>query len=86
MTQQVNDYKGFCLFNDIEDKELQARNRAVVMANIAADNTNKEKRINAKGASLLLGYFASLPLDEREGLLERFSENMRQRGFQLVSQ
>jgi hypothetical protein len=84
MTQQVNEYKGFSLFSDIEDISLRNRNRAVVLANIAEDHVNKEKRISPKGAALVLGYFSQIPTDERDGVMQRFSENMKQRGFQLV--
>ena len=80
-----NDYKSFCLFNDIEDITLRNRNRAVVMANLLEDNLNKEKKINPKGAALLLGYFNRIPEGERADVHNRFTEGLLQRGFILVN-
>lgn len=82
---QVNEYKGFGLFNDIENAALRARNRAVVLSNIAEDYTNKEKKINAKGASLILGYFMQIPLEERNIVKEKFAETMLSKGYILAA-
>lgn len=75
-------FKGFSLFNDVEDKELRQRNRAVVLANIAADNT-KNKLISPKGASLVLGYFGLIPEEDRLDVKVRFAEEMKHRGYAL---
>lgn len=84
MTQ--NNYKGFSLFNDIEDVELRNRNRAVVLANIAEDNMDKKtKRVNIKGASLILNYFKEVADDDKADVENRFADNMRSRGFMLVA-
>jgi hypothetical protein len=77
-------YKGFELFNDIADYVLKTRNRAVVLANIAEDNS-KSRLINAKGASLILGYFQQVPADEREDVKNKFASVMAERGFRLVA-
>jgi hypothetical protein len=77
-------YKGFELFEDIEDAALRTRNRAVVLANIAEDHT-KERRINAKGAALILGYFGSIPDSERGAVKDKFKADMISRGFALVA-
>lgn len=79
-----NNYKGFDLFLDVEDKQLQARNRAVVLANIAESNV-KDQRINAKGASLILGYFNKIPMEDRNTVKDAFKINMISRGFNLVA-
>lgn len=79
----VNTYKGFSLFNDVEDKNLRIRNRAVVLANIAEANV-KDRLISVKGASLVLGYTSRLPKDEVGDVTERFKVEMIQRGFKLV--
>lgn len=76
-------FKGFSLFNDIDDAELRNRNRAVVLCNIAEDNT-RNKLINAKGASLILGYFGLVPPDEREEVKARFTKGMLERGFAIT--
>jgi hypothetical protein len=75
-------FKGFSLFNDIEDKDLRNRNRAVVLANIAADNT-RNKLISPKGASLILGYFGLVPPEERKDVQDQFTQRMLESGFVL---
>ena len=77
-------FKGYSLFNDIEDNELRNRNRAVVLANIAEDHT-RNKMISPKGAGLILGYFGLVPPDERAVVQDKFTESMRQRGYALQS-
>lgn len=77
----MNDnFKGFHLFNDIEDEQLRARNRAVVLANIAEDNT-KKNLITPRGASLILGYFNCVPQEERAVTQGKFESQMKERGY-----
>ena len=78
-----DEYKGFCLFNDITDDELRTSNRAKVLANLAEDHT-KDRRINTKGAALILGYFGAIPNEERKAVKDKFVNDMQQRGFALV--
>lgn len=77
-----NEYKGFSLFNDIEDDILRIRNRAVVLANIAEDHTENMK-ISMKGASLIFGYFALVPPHEKFAVQQKFEEQMKARGFMV---
>lgn len=77
-------YKGFELFNDIEDQALRTRNRAVVLANMADDHT-KNKLISPNGAGLMLGYFSQIPEIERKEVQEVFIKNMKERGFVLTA-
>lgn len=79
----MTEYKGFSLFSDIDDKELRNRNRAVVLANIA-ENNSRNQRIGANGMGLILGYFSNIPEDERADVQERFKNTMIERGFALV--
>lgn len=84
--QNQNEFKGFSLFNDIEDIVLRTRNRAVVMTNMAEDHMDrKTKRINPKGASLILNYFSLIPVTERNAAKESFSQDMASRGFVLAA-
>jgi hypothetical protein len=86
MQNQNNEFKGFSLFNDIEDAELRTRNRSVVMCNIAEDHVDrKTKRISPKGAALILNYFANIPAEEREIAKNKFAEDMNVRGFALAA-
>lgn len=84
--QKNNEFKTLNLFNDIEDRALRNRNRAVVLANIAEANTDRAtKRINVKGSTLILGYFANILEQDREDVKDKFAENMRSRGYALVA-
>ncbi len=78
--QNKNEYKGYSLFNDIEDKELQTRNRAVIMCNIIEHNTQKMK-ITPRGAGLALGYFNSIIPEERKAVEQKFEEMIKERGY-----
>lgn len=82
----INDnFRGFSLFNDIEDVELKNRNRAVILTNMAEDNMDrKTKKINMKGTTFVLGYFNLIPEEERADVKNRFMEGMAQRGFILA--
>lgn len=79
---QYNNFRGFNLFNDVEDQELRNRNRACVLCNIAVDNT-RNKLISPKGASLILGYFGLVPPEEREEVKSKFTVRMKESGFAL---
>lgn len=80
----LNDtFKGFALFTDIEDEQLRARNRAVVLTNMAVDHT-KNRLISAGGAGLMLGYFRAIPEAERAITQQLFIERMKQEGFEIV--
>jgi hypothetical protein len=78
-----NQFKGFSLFTD-QDEPLRTRNRAVVLANIAEDYRTRDRKINPKGAAIMLGYFAAIPQDERVALTKKFAETMNERGFAIV--
>lgn len=77
---QNDNYKTLPLFSDIEDKDLQSRNRAVIMANVSEQYTKKGK-ITAKGASLVLGYFNCVPLEDRKEVEENYRNAMKERGY-----
>lgn len=80
---QMDNFKGFSLFLD-QDSALRTRNRAVILSNIAEDHTNKEKRITPKGASLMMGYFAAIPKEERQPVAKSFAVEMNRRGFAVT--
>lgn len=62
----MENVKGFSLFTDVEDKDLQAYNRARIMWNIMEDHVDPQtKRVNPKGGKLALEYFISIPEEER---------------------
>lgn len=83
MTQEYVEYKGFSLFFDIEDSALRNRNQAVVLANMAESNSNN-RRINANGAGLIIGYFDRIPKEERKTVYDKFVVEMKARGFEYA--
>lgn len=77
----MNDtYKNYPLFSDLEDKALQTRNRAVIMANIVEANT-RAKKVSPKGAALILGYFNNIPEEDRAAVHEAFEQQVKDRGY-----
>ena len=81
---EMNDtFKGFALFSDIEDEQLRARNRAVVLTNMASDHS-KNQKISPGGAGLMLGYFRAIPEAERAITQQFFIKRMKEEGFHLV--
>lgn len=78
--KEVKSFKGFPLFNEIEDKALRVRNQAVILVNIMEDNFFKGK-VSLKGASLITGYFNEIPEEERTVLLREFQKQAGERGF-----
>ncbi len=76
----MNEFKGYSLFSDIEDKKLQTRNRAVIMCNIIEQYT-KNNLITPKGAALMIGYFHSIPEVERKEVYTEFERQVKERGY-----
>lgn len=82
MIDSPETFKGFALFNDVEDAELRNRNRAVVLTNIAV-NHSKNGLVTPGAAGLMLGYFAKVAAEDRASVQEKFIERMRQEGFKI---
>ena len=78
-----DNYKGYSLFNDVLDVDLQRRNRAVVMSNMFEDNPdNSDKNTTSKtGALLIFGYMSAVPAEDRSELTVEFHEQMELRGY-----
>ena len=77
-------YKGYHLFNDIEDRRLRIANQGVTLANIYEDNC-KGSVISKKGAVDVLGYMSKIPLEDRKQVKDHFEKIMTERGFLEVS-
>lgn len=78
--QNKNTYKGFTLFNDVDDVALRNRNRAVIMANIVEQHTKKNK-ITPQGAALALGYFSVIPKEDKKDVQARFDNRITEMGY-----
>lgn len=83
MQKQINEYKGFSLFNEIADSELRTRNRAVILANMTEDNLTPNRRLTPKGAVLVLGYFTCIPEEEKAKTQAAYKTALEQRGFKV---
>jgi hypothetical protein len=79
-----NEYKGYSLFNDIEDNVLRTRNRAVTLANMAESHMTPKKQITPKGAATMLKYMELIPAEERTPVTERFIQAMQERNYVLA--
>lgn len=77
----MNEFKGYSLFNDIEDVDLRTRNQAVVMANMVEQNT-RDKKITPKGASLILGYFSKVKKEDRPITHNKFEQRCKEIGYE----
>ena len=80
-----NEYKDMSLFKDIECHTLRARNRGVVMSNIAiAGMENKSGKISERATSDILQYFKRIPAPERKPALQVFLDRLKQEGYTVV--
>lgn len=77
---EINQYKGYALFNDVEDRELRVRNRATVLANIFEDNS-RDGKVNLRGNQDAVGYFAQLPKEELRDIYAVLSQVLVERGI-----
>ena len=80
--EETNTYRGYDLFLDIEDKDLQAHNRAAIMANICESHVKNDK-ITPGGAGLVIGYFDKVPPEERKPAFDKFLNTMQGRNFYM---
>ena len=65
-TTTKNEYFGYSLFNDIEDVDLQARNRAASLKNIMEDHIGEDGKPTPKAGMLTFGYFNLVPASQRK--------------------
>lgn len=75
-------YKGYDLFDTLEDRALRIRNQAVVLANIAQDNS-KGHLLSKRATALILGYFGCIANEDRNDVEQAFTLQMSQRGFRI---
>lgn len=76
----MNEFKGYSLFNDIEDVDLRDRNRAVVLSNMVDQNTRNNKT-TPRAAALVIGYFKCIPEGERTKVYELFKKRLGELGY-----
>lgn len=75
-----DDYAGYSLFTDVEDKELQVYNRARTMVNIMEDHS-VGKNVSGRGAMICAGYFNKLPAEDREAVHSKTAAILLEKGL-----
>ena len=80
MAHNMNSYKGYSLFSDVDDRRLRVANQGVTMANIYEDNCAGNV-ITERGAVHVLGYMSKIPADDRSEVKKNFTLIMQERGF-----
>ena len=78
-----SEYKGYSLFSDVTE-ELRFHNRGNILANFVEDFSEGGK-MTAQGASMVLGYYAEIPLHERKATMGAFTAILGQRGLAYVN-
>lgn len=76
---EVNEYRGYSLFKDVEDVELRDRNRAQVLWNIFESNS-ENGNATVKGMAYLVGYTNQIPEAERRPMITQFTLMLHQGG------
>lgn len=84
-SEEKNNLHGYLLFLDVEDKLLQAHNRAVCMSNIFEDNS-RNGLSSDRGLALLKEYFELIPENERITAYAEFQSLMESRGYVFTKQ
>ena len=80
MTNNNNEYRGYGLFNDVEDKDLQTHNRARILMNIMEDHSQGDK-VTGMGAVICVGYFKALPEEDRTAVHAKTAALMLEKGL-----
>ena len=80
MSNNNNEFKGYGLFNDVEDKELQTYNRARILANIMEDHA-VGTNVSGTGALICAGYFNSIPPEDRGAVHSRTAAILFEKGL-----
>lgn len=78
--QNKNEINGYSLFNDVEDKAIQAYNRARIMFNILDDNADAGRNVSTKGTALAFQYFGQIGEKDRAAVHAQLVEIMNKRG------
>lgn len=80
MQNNKSDIKGYSLFNDVEDKEVQIHNRARTLVNIMEDHA-VGKNVSGTGALICAAYFNNLPAEDREAVHSRAAVMLLEKGL-----
>jgi len=81
--KQINEYKGYSLFNDVEDPELRGFNRGTVLANMIESGQTGSKIRHDTTADILY-YFSQVPEGERLIAITAMEEVLTDRGIKIT--
>lgn len=81
MQNNNNEFKGYSLFNDIEDAEVQRYNRARILVNIMEDHSDEFRNVNLTGLMLCKGYFDLVAPEERDNVLNEAKKLLEKKGI-----
>lgn len=80
--EETKTFKGYSLFNNVEDFDLKSHNRGVVIANIIEEHYDVvSNRVSTRGLSLILGYFNEIPALERKAAHSSLKSELTKRGI-----
>lgn len=82
---EVSSYKGYSLYNDVEDHGIKSSNRGAILANILEEHIQNNK-VSNRGLALILGYFNSLLPIDRRSVKEAFEGHLIKRGISYGNQ
>lgn len=74
-------YKGYHLFNLVDDLETRANNRGAMLCNIYEEFSRADGTSSSHAMALIMGYFNEVPEDERDRVREFFIVHANDRGF-----
>ena len=80
-TREVTECRGYSLFLDVEDEELRAKNRAVVLRNMLTSRPWNGKQLPSATASEVVRYFAKVPKEDRSVLFPVFRKLLEDEGL-----
>lgn len=83
VNETLNEYRGFALFNDVEDVTLRNKNRGAVLANIIEDGMNGSKIRHAATADVI-GYFSNIPKEDRKIALADMYDELAKRNIKVT--
>jgi len=75
----INNINGYSLFNEVEDKELQLRNRTTTLVNMIEDNMTEEGVVNQQGMFLSMQYWTEISDEEKKSLYDSVKAEVEER-------
>lgn len=71
--QNKNEVVGYCLFLDVEDRDLRINNQAQTLRNIMEDNRVKEQ-FTTRGLAIMTSYFGKVAGEDKQAVHDKLSQ------------